>query len=98
MRRPYLTQYTIGNPYDTSQATVSENGTTRYNVYEYSVVNSSVGLVMDAWVCPNMTIVTKIFTYHTCGPRIVSFGYSIIVSSSVETTTTSQTGCPTDVR
>ena len=69
--RPYLTMYpSVGNPYDFSQGTVGENGTT-YNVYEYLVTNSTNGLVIGAWVAPNSQTVAKIFTYDTRGPGVV---------------------------
>jgi len=91
--RPYVSMYPLGgNPYDFSQGTVVENGTT-YHVYEYLVVNSSVGLVIGAWVTSNSTVV-KIYTYDTCGPNIVSFLPNILPSSE---TTASPPTCPTDV-
>ncbi len=97
--RPYVTLYPLGgNPYDFSQGTITENGTT-YLIYEYLVVNSSVGLVMGTWInSANSTDVAKIFTYDTCGPNIVSFAIGGDETAfSTTTTTASQTTCPTDV-
>ena len=69
--RPYLTMYpSQGNPYDFAQGNVVVNGTT-YNVYEYIVTNSTVGLVIGVWVAANSSqTVGKIFTYDTVGPGV----------------------------
>ena len=70
--RPYLSLYPSGgNPYDFAQGSATENGTT-YLVYEYLVTNSTNGVVIGAWVTPNMQTVAKIFTYDSTGPDAVA--------------------------
>jgi len=72
--RPYLTMYpSTGNPYDFSQGTVTENGTTYYE-YQYLVTNSTDGLVISAMVNPSSQAVVSISTYDTSGPGIALSG------------------------
>ena len=79
--RPYLSMYPSGgNPYDFAQGTAGENGTT-YLIYNYLVVNSSVGLVMGAWVTSNSTV-GKIYTYDTCGAQHDKFQWLCLTNKS----------------
>lgn len=96
--RPYLTLYPSGgNPYDFSQGTARENGTT-YFIYEYLIVNSPVGLVMGTWTnSANSTDVGKIFTYDTCGSGIAYSGLAVDLSISPSSTADFPATCSTDV-
>jgi len=63
--RPFLSMWpSSGNPYDFSQMTVTENGTT-YLVHQYVVTGSADGLVIGAWVADNSSqTVTNIYTFN----------------------------------
>ncbi len=88
--RPYLSLYPAqGNPYDFAEASGLQNGTA-FNIYEYLVTNSSVGLVIGVWVSAGDTqavqSVLKIFTYDTIGANVVGVGATSAPSSSSEDT------------
>jgi hypothetical protein len=62
--RPFLSMWpSSGNPYDFSQMTATENGTT-YLIHQYVVTGSAEGLVIGAWVADNSSqTVTNVYTF-----------------------------------